>query len=128
MSTTPSDQTPPDPTHTDPTPPEPTGPEPTGAVDPAEAAGPATPTAYPDPTRPVVLDRTTLRRAPRFGRFALVGVLGGLVVGVVVGLLTLPTDHPGWSRAVLAFEIMLVVLLVTLLGALVADARSRRRR
>lgn len=89
---------------------------------------PATLTAYPDAAHPVVLDTQTLRRAPRFGRFALAAVLGGLLLGVVVGYVIFPASHPGWSRTIFAFEVMLVTLAVTLLAALASDRRSRRPR
>lgn len=102
-------------------------PDPGRAADADDDEGPATLTAYPDPAHPVVLDRSTLRRAPRFGRFALVAVLGGLLLGVVLGHVIFPASHPGWSRTIFAFEVMLVVLAVTLVAALASDARSRRR-
>lgn len=92
------------------------------------AEAPATLTAYPDVNHPVVLDRETLRRAPRFGRFALVAVLGGLLLGVVLGHIIFPASHPGWSRTIFAFEVMLVTLALTLLAALASDRRSRRPR
>ncbi|MBD9697984.1 hypothetical protein IGS67_00510 [Flavimobilis sp. GY10621] len=96
--------------------------------DPGADEAPATLTAYPDAAHPVVLDRDTIRRAPRFGRFALAAVLGGLLLGVIVGYVIFPASHPGWSRTIFAFEVMLVTLAVTLLVALASDRRSRRPR
>ncbi|QIK84496.1 hypothetical protein [Sanguibacter sp. HDW7] len=94
----------------------------------AEDEVPPTLTSFPDAAHPVVLDRETLRRAPRFGRFALVAVLGGLLLGVVLGYVVFPASHPGWSRTIFAFEVMLVTLALTLLAALASDWRSRRPR
>lgn len=98
------------------------------ATDEGDDEVPPTLTSFPDAAHPVVLDRETLRRAPRFGRFALVAVLGGLVLGVVLGYVIFPASHPGWSRTIFAFEVMLVTLALTLLAALASDWRSRRPR
>lgn len=76
-----------------------------------------------------VIDPRTVRRAPRFGRFA----FAGLVVGVVVALLIyqLPIDPMTNARA------LLVILLILLGGlgmgtgytvALLLDRRSMRQR
>lgn len=96
-------------------------------VSPEDDEAPVRLTSYPDEAHPVVLDRTTLRRAPRFGRFALVAVIGGLVLGAVLGYVIFPASHPGWSRVIFALEVAFVTLAVTLVAALISDARSRRR-
>lgn len=81
----------------------------------------------------IVVDAKQVRRAPRYGRFATVGGL----LGVVAGFVSAPFasyDEPGmvmdvWGLALLLAAILAPVgILLGLLLALLADRRSRRER
>ena len=90
------------------------------------------PSRAPDPI-PEDLQRIAvpgrLRRAPRYRRFVLAGIVVGAVAGLAV-VIGLGSDRADVSRAtVLPFVVVGLVLLGAVLGALVAvlaDRSSRR--
>lgn len=81
-----------------------------------------------------VVDRSTVRRAPRFKAFFLTGGLVGLVLGVALSLYLLGTDEgkilmkPGVYASVLTLFVTTVTTLLAGLAAVVADRRSLRHR
>ncbi|KAE8764619.1 hypothetical protein [Georgenia thermotolerans] len=64
---------------------------PAGAPPAAESAG-TEPAAEPEYRVADLVDRSTVRRAPRFGRFVLAGILVGAVVSAGLAVLS-PSDH-----------------------------------
>jgi hypothetical protein len=105
--------------------PAPTAPEP----DPGSAPEPVAP---PEPARgpTSTAARATLRRAPRFGRFAGVGVLTGAVLAALAAVLGPPGTTLGRGAIFLLVFLALGSLgaLVGSLLAVVADRRSLTRR
>ncbi|GAA1865650.1 hypothetical protein [Myceligenerans crystallogenes] len=80
-----------------------------------------------------VVDRADVRRAPRYSRFLLVGVVAGLVIGLVVSLIFLQTPEaeammkPGVYVTVMTAFIVTFTTLVAGLLAVLADRRSLSR-
>lgn len=111
-------------------PPAPTQPE---EALPAEPDAEAT-TSEQDPAEPEVrvvdvVDRRTVRQAPRYGRFVLAGVILGAVVSMLLAFLTPPSQY---ARGDLFWILFLGLGLLLGVGAavlaLVLDRRSVRRR
>lgn len=111
----------------------------TGAPTDIEGAEQAAPEpaeqAAPEPGGPVhrvvdVADPSRVRRAPRYGRFALAGLL--LAMAVSFGLTFVPGAEDGLTRRNLFFLLLLGLgslgIVLGLLVALWTDRRSLRRR
>lgn len=107
-------------------------PEATAATEPPAATG------RPEDVRDqpeIMVDRSAVRRAPRFGRFAAIGGLLGIVVAFAITPLaqfeglSVPWHFDPWGLAlVLAVMLMPVGVLAGCVVALLLDRRSRRRR
>ncbi|MEE6271732.1 hypothetical protein [Georgenia wangjunii] len=113
------------------------GDQPTSAAAPAHTAAPAegdaatapAPAAAPAEDR-TLIDPATLRRAPRYGRFAFVGVLLGALASLVLALLPGGGSDLGTGTLFLLLFIALGSLgaLLGALAAVLAERRSVRRR
>ena len=76
-----------------------------------------------------VVDRSTVRHAPRYGRFILAGVLLGAVVAGLLALLTPPSQYSPGDLFWILFLLLGFVLGIAAAGlAVVLDRRSIRQR
>ncbi|ROS76529.1 histidine kinase [Cellulomonas sp. PhB143] len=92
------------------------------------------PAAAPEVELGDVVDRATVRRAPRYRAFFWTGALVGIVVGLVFGLYLLASDDAagmdkgGVYLTVVVLGTTTFTVLVAGLLAVLADRRSVRRR
>ncbi|PFG40228.1 hypothetical protein ATJ97_2749 [Georgenia soli] len=107
---------------------EPASIEPAAAEEPVPAASEATP-AEPEVRVADVVDRSTVRHAPRYGRFILAGVLLGAVVAGLLALLTPASQYSPGDLFWILFLLLGFVLGLAAAGlAVVLDRRSLQRR
>ncbi|WP_052436295.1 hypothetical protein [Georgenia sp. SUBG003] len=99
-------------------------------AEPADApAEPADAPAEPEVRVADVVDRSTVRRAPRYGRFVLAGVALAAVVSGLLALLTPPSQYSPSDLFWILFLLLGFVLGLAAAGlAVVLDRRSVRRR
>jgi hypothetical protein len=109
------------------------------AAEPAPAADILPPPGTPDPVEGIpdpvyraadVVDPASVRRAPRYSRFAVTGLLLGLLAAAVLALLPVPDPFASAGTLMLVLGIVLggVGALVGLLVAVLAERRSLRGR
>ena len=107
----------------------------THSPDPASAPSPERAESPVEEGAPVarvrdLADESRIRRAPRYGRFALLGLILGAVVSLA--LTFVPVPNPELTRSDLFFLLLIGLgpagIFAGLAGALLADRRSLRRR
>ncbi|MCM3660329.1 histidine kinase [Georgenia satyanarayanai] len=112
--------------------PDPAAPPAADVAPPADTASPAGPPAEDAPVARAidVADPSRVRRAPRYGRFGLLGFILGALLSLA--LTFLPVGGSGLARGTLFLLLLLALgtagVFAGLTWALVADRRSLRRR
>ncbi|GAA4285966.1 hypothetical protein [Georgenia daeguensis] len=95
----------------------------------AHVAEPAVPSAEPEVRVADVVDRATVRHAPRFGRFILAGVALGAVAALLLAFLTPPSQYARSDLFWILFLGLGFFCGIAAAGlALVLDRRSLARR